>query len=55
MQNLKVLGRATPVVIAGNPENAEELRRAGVADFVHLRSNALEVLAIWQQRLGIEG
>jgi methylmalonyl-CoA mutase len=55
MQTLKALRRATPVIVAGNPENAEELRRTGVADFVHLRSNALEALAIWQQRLGIEG
>jgi methylmalonyl-CoA mutase len=55
MQNLNALGRATPVAVAGNPENAEELQHNGVADFVHLRSNALEVLAVWQQRLGIEG
>jgi methylmalonyl-CoA mutase len=55
MQHLKALALATPVVVAGNPENAEELRRIGVADFVHVRSNALEALTIWQQRLGIEG
>ncbi len=55
MHNLRALGRTTPVIVAGNPEDAEELRRTGVADFVHLHSNALEVLTIWQQRLGIEG
>ena len=51
---LKQLGRETPVLIAGNPESAEELRAAGVADFVHIRSNPIELLAAWQQRLGIE-
>ena len=33
------------VVIAGNPDTAEQLRNLGVADFIHLRSNAVEVLA----------
>jgi methylmalonyl-CoA mutase len=47
-------GRETPVVIAGNPETAEELRALGVTDFVHLRSNPVEFLARWQHRLGIE-
>lgn len=47
-------GRKTPVIVAGNPENAEELKAAGVADFIHMRSNPLEVLAAWQQRLGIK-
>ncbi len=51
---LKSLGCATPVIVAGNPENAEELRAAGIADFVHLRSQPVEFLAKWQQKLGIE-
>ena len=55
MPHLQALGRATPVIIAGNPENAEQLKAAGVADFVHIRSNPLEVLTIWQERLGIKG
>jgi methylmalonyl-CoA mutase len=55
MPRLKVLGRSTPVIIAGNPENAEELGTAGIADFVHLRSNPVEVLAKWQEKLGIKG
>jgi len=52
---LRAIGRATPVIVAGNPENAEELRAAGVADFIHVKSNTLGVLAGWQQRLGVRG
>jgi len=51
---LKALGRETPVIVAGNPECAEQLRAAGVADFVHIRSSPIEVLTIWQQKLGIK-
>jgi methylmalonyl-CoA mutase len=51
---LKKLGRETPVIVAGNPESMEQLRAAGVVDFVHIRSNPIELLAAWQQRLGIE-
>jgi methylmalonyl-CoA mutase len=54
MPKLKMLGRSTPVIIAGNPENARELAAAGIADFVYLRSNPVEVLAKWQEKLGIE-
>jgi methylmalonyl-CoA mutase len=50
---LRALGRKTPVIVAGNPESAEELRAAGVADFIHIRSNPIEVLTTWQQQLGI--
>ena len=53
-QELEAAGRKTPVVIAGNPKSAEELRAAGVADFIHLRSNPVEALTNWQQRLGIK-
>jgi methylmalonyl-CoA mutase len=51
---LKAAGRETPVLVAGNPESAEQLRAAGVADFIHVRSNPVEVLTNWQQRLGME-
>ena len=54
MPKLKAAGRSTPVIVAGNPENAAELTAAGISDFIHVRSNPLEVLARWQQRLGIE-
>lgn len=44
-----------PVMVAGNPkEHLEALRAAGVAGFVHAGSNAVETLAEWQDRLGME-
>jgi len=47
---------AAPVIVAGNPKDQiEALRAAGVADFVHVGSNAVETLTSWQHRLGIEG
>jgi methylmalonyl-CoA mutase len=52
-QELKALERATPVIVAGNPEDADQLRAAGVVDFIHIKSNPIEVLAQWQQQLGI--
>ncbi|MGO8758550.1 MAG: methylmalonyl-CoA mutase family protein [Terracidiphilus sp.] len=55
MPALKAAGHATPVIVAGNPENAAQLRAAGIADFVHLRSNPVEVLTKWQEELGIKG
>lgn len=51
---LRAAGRATPVIVAGNPDTAEELKAAGVADFVHIRTNPIEFLTRWQQQLGIE-
>jgi len=48
------IGRETPVLVAGNPESAEHLRAAGVADFIHIRSIPIEVLTNWQQRLGMK-
>jgi methylmalonyl-CoA mutase len=50
---LQALGRKTPVLIAGNPDSAAQLQAAGVADFVHIRSNPIELLTKWQQLLGI--
>ena len=55
LSKLKALDRETPVVVAGNPENAEELRAAGVTDFVHVCTHPLEFLTSWQERLGIKG
>ncbi len=54
IRNLHELGRKTPVVVAGHPKSAEQLQAAGVADFVHPRSNPIEFLEKWQQRLGIK-
>jgi methylmalonyl-CoA mutase len=50
---LRMLGRETPVIVAGSPESTPQLEAAGVADFIHIRSNPIEVLTRWQQRLGI--
>jgi hypothetical protein len=49
-----MLGRETPVIVAGSPESKGQLEAAGVADFIHIRSNPIEVLTRWQQRLGIK-
>lgn len=54
MPEMMALGRKTPVIVAGDPEDAEKLTAAGVAGFIHLRSNAVEVLTRWQERLGIK-
>jgi len=54
MSKLTELRRNTPVLIAGNPDSADQLRTAGVTDFVHIRTNPIEFLAAWQLRLGIE-
>jgi len=46
-------GSTTPVLIAGHPESAGQLRTLGITEFVHLRSNPVEVLTRLQQLLGI--
>ncbi len=50
---LKARASATPVLIAGNPDTAEQLRTTGITDFVHLRSHPIELLTKLQQLLGI--
>lgn len=51
---LRESGRTTPVIVAGYPKEAvQQLTDAGVADFIHIRSNAAETLRAWQQRLGV--
>lgn len=50
----KALGRTVPVVVAGYPESAEQMQAAGVADFIHIKSNPIEVLTKWQEQLGIK-
>ena len=47
-------GRTTPVLVAGYPADAEALSATGVAEFVHLRSNAVEILGRLLRRLGTE-
>jgi len=56
IRELRDAGKATPVIVAGDPvDSMEQLKKAGVADFVHVRSNAVEVLRAWQARLGVDG
>jgi methylmalonyl-CoA mutase len=45
---------AQPVIVAGYPKDAlGQLKQAGVAEFVHVRGNALETLTALQRKLGI--
>ncbi len=41
-------------VVAGMPPCAEELKSKGIENFIHIRSNILETLNLYQQKLGIE-
>ncbi len=42
------------VVVAGNPKgHIKELEEAGVDDFIHIRSNALDILKKYQEILGV--
>jgi methylmalonyl-CoA mutase len=45
---------ATPVIVAGNPETSEQLKAAGVSDFVHLRTNPIEFLTKLERQMGIK-
>lgn len=54
LPKMKALGRATPLIAVGNPENAKRFAAAGIADFVHSRCNRVEVLTKWQERLGMK-
>lgn len=45
---------SVPVIVAGNPQNhIHDLKAAGVQCFVHVKSNAVETLTLWQNRLGM--
>ena len=55
MPKLQERVHCAKVVIAGNPESAEKLRALGISDFIHMRSNAVEVLSAIQKKIGIEG
>jgi methylmalonyl-CoA mutase len=54
IERLAALGRKVPVIIAGYPDSVEQLKTAGVADFIHVRSNPIETLTKWQQEMGIK-
>jgi methylmalonyl-CoA mutase len=49
----KAAGKAM-VVVAGAPACMEDLKKLGINDFIHVRSNVLETLQHFHQRLGIE-
>jgi len=51
---MKERGNGAQVLVAGNPETLEQLRKLGVSDFIHVRSNAVDVLARLQEQIGIE-
>jgi methylmalonyl-CoA mutase len=53
LPQMKSCGSQAPVLVAGNPETVQQLRAAGVSEFIHLRSNPIEVLTHVQQLLGI--
>lgn len=53
LDEMKARASRVPVAIAGNPESAEQLRAAGIIEFIHLRSNPIESLTKLQQLLGI--
>jgi methylmalonyl-CoA mutase len=46
--------RKTCVFVAGNPVTVEQLKALGIAEFIHLRSNARDVLSRIQKLTGIE-
>jgi len=51
---IKKADREIIVIIAGNPaEHTELLKDAGVDDFIHVKTNALESLRVYQKKLGI--
>ena len=50
---IEKLGGKIPVIVAGSPATMDQLKADGVADFIHVRSNVLEVLSTWQKRLGV--
>ncbi|MFO7721960.1 MAG: methylmalonyl-CoA mutase family protein [Bacteroidales bacterium] len=53
-KGLKAASNVLIVVVAGNPQAfAEELRTAGVDEFIHVRTNALETLQQFNQALNI--
>jgi len=49
----KVKGRAI-VVVAGAPACMDDLKKAGISDFIHVRSNVLKTLKQFHHKLGIE-
>jgi methylmalonyl-CoA mutase len=55
MPKLQAKGNQPHVLVAGNPDTRDALTALGVADFIHLGSDAFEVLLKLQRQIGIEG
>lgn len=57
IEMVKALRAAAPsmiIVVAGNPaESADALKEAGVAEFIHVRTNLLDSLTGFQKKLGV--
>lgn len=54
-EKLKAADPDIQIIIAGKPKDqADELRQAGVDDFIHVRSNILEILRKYQKTVGIK-
>jgi methylmalonyl-CoA mutase len=49
----KAKGKAI-VVVAGAPACMDDLKKAGISEFIHMRSNVLETLKQFHHKLGIE-
>ena len=41
------------IVVAGNPACREELNSKGIDNFIHVRSNVIETLTEFNNKLGI--
>jgi methylmalonyl-CoA mutase len=48
---LKLLNGEAILVVAGAPKNMDELKEQGVEHFIHIRSNVLETLKMFNERL----
>ena len=42
------------IVVAGNPACIDELKSKGLENFIHIRSNVIEILTEFNKKLGIE-
>jgi methylmalonyl-CoA mutase len=42
------------IVVAGNPACSEELKSKGIDNFIHIRSNLIEILMDFNKKLGID-
>jgi methylmalonyl-CoA mutase len=50
--NKRLKGKAI-IVVAGNPASIEELKAKGLENFIHIKSNVIEILKDFNKRLGI--